>query len=42
MHDQINTRPAAPYLSPDEHLTVLEFENGADTFEQATQEGDRT
>ena len=35
MHDQKHTRPPAPELSPTEYLTVLEFENGADTFEEA-------
>lgn len=30
-------RPPAPELSPAEWLTVLEFENGADTFEEATE-----
>lgn len=38
MHDQQNTRQAAPYLSPEQHLTVLEFENGTDTFEEAMAE----
>lgn len=29
------TRPPAPELTPDQFLTVLEFEGGADTFEEA-------
>lgn len=28
-------RPPAPDLTPDELMTVLEFEGGADTFEEA-------
>lgn len=35
MHDQTTTRPPAPELSPTQLLRVIEFENGADTFEEA-------
>ncbi len=28
-------RPPAPNLSPEQFLTVLEFEQGTDTFEEA-------
>lgn len=31
-------RPPAPYLSPEQHLTVVEFELlGSDTFEEASE-----
>lgn len=39
MHDQLNERPPAPELSPEEFLRCVEFENGADTFEAATEVG---
>lgn len=28
-------RPPAPHLSPEQFLTVVEFEHGADTFAEA-------
>jgi hypothetical protein len=30
-------RQPAPELTPDEYMTVLEFEAGADTFEEANE-----
>lgn len=35
MHDQLNERPPAPELSPDELCTVIEFEHGTPAFEEA-------